>query len=143
MKTLAFVMALAIAPCAANAAENFTFKTTGTAIDSVRVPAEGANFQGVQVTNSRAEVTYASGRRDSVTAKCATWRNPPGAQFPQSGICVSENYDQNFSCQPRPEKTGANCWGLLTGTKGEWKGRTGVVSYTNGPEGLEGSGRWN
>ena len=63
MKTLVFVMALAIAPCAANAAENFTFKTTGTAIDSIRVPAEGANYQGVQMTNSRAEVTYAGDAR--------------------------------------------------------------------------------
>jgi hypothetical protein len=142
MKIIIFAIALAIAP-AAHAAENFTFKTTGTPIDNVRVPATGANFQGVSMTNSKAQVTYADGRKDTVAAKCAAWRNPSNAQFIQSGVCVSENYEQNFSCQPRAAKPGQNCWGLLTGTNGVLKGRTGVVAYTTGPEGLEGVGRWD
>lgn len=143
MKSIIAATALAIAPAAANAAENFTFRTTGTPIDNVRVPATGPNFQGVGMTNSKAEVVYASGRKDTVTAKCAVWRNPPNAQFNQSGVCVSQDYEQNYSCQPREGKQGANCWGLLRGTNGVFKGRTGVIAYTSGPEGLEGVGRWD
>lgn len=135
-------MALAVAPLAAHA-ENFSFKTTGTATDQLRVPATGADYQGVAMNNTKAEVTYENGKKETVTAKCAAWRNPPNAQFPQSGICVSQNYEQNYSCQPRPEKAGQNCWGLLRGTNGAYKGRTGVITYTNGPEGLQGVGRWN
>lgn len=146
MKTITILAALAaasLAASAANAAENFTFKTVGTPIDALRVPATGANFQGVAMNNTKAEVVYADGRKVTVTAKCAGWRNPPNAQFNQSGICVSQEYEQNYSCQPREGKPGANCWGLLRGTGGAYKGRTGVITYTNGPEGLEGVGRWS
>jgi hypothetical protein len=146
LKTLTWMIAaavLATAPAAAHAAvETFTFKTTGTTIDAVRVPATGAAFQGVAMNNTKAEVTYADGRKETVTAKCAAWRNPPNAQFSQSGVCVSRDYEQNYSCQPRDGKAGVNCWGLLRGTNGAYKGRTGLIAYTNGPEGLEGLGRW-
>ena len=49
----------------------------------------------------------------------------------------------SIGCQPREGKQGANCWGLLRGTNGVFKGRTGVIAYTSGPEGLEGVGRWD
>jgi hypothetical protein len=145
MKTITILAAMAAMNLAASAAsaQNFSFKTTGTPIDNLRVPATGADFQGVAMNNTKAEVTYADGRKETVTAKCAAWRNPPNSQFNQSGICVSQNYEQNYSCQPRAGKQGANCWGLLRGTNGAYKGRTGVITYTNGPEGLEGVGLWS
>jgi hypothetical protein len=144
MKIIAAALLLTVAPLTAHAAENFTFKTTGTAIDGLRSPATGASFQGVQMQNTQADVTFAGGRKSNPKAKCASWRNPPNAQFPQSGICVSAEYEQNYSCQPRGEgKPGVNCWGLLRGTAGAYAGKTGVVAYTSGPEGTEGVGRWN
>ena len=95
------------------------------------------------MNNSKAEVTYADGHKDTVSAKCAVWANPANSQFAQSGVCVSQDYEQNFSCQPRSGKPGQNCWGLLTGTNGAFKGRSGVIAYTSGPEGLFGVGRWD
>ena len=95
------------------------------------------------MNNTKAQVVYADGRKATVTAKCAAWRNPPNAQFNQSGVCFSQDYEQNYSCQPRDGKPGVNCWGLLRGTNGAYKGRTGLITYTSGPEGLEGVGRWS
>lgn len=146
MRLLAAALVLAIAPVAAHAADNFTFVTTGKPIAGVRTPAQGPTFQGAQVTDSSAEVTYADGRKETVTAKCAAWTNPPGSQFVQSGVCSSPNgYEQNFSCAPRQApKQGLNCWGILHGTPGgRYNGRTGLLTYTQGPEGLYGVGRWD
>lgn len=146
-KMLAAALVLAIAPVTAHAADNFTFVTTGKPIGGVRVPAQpapGAPFQGAQVTDSSAVVTWADGRKETVTAKCAAWTNPPNSQFVQSGVCNSENYEQNFSCAQRiAPKQGLNCWGILRGTAGPFKGRTGLLTYTQGPEGLFGVGRWD
>jgi len=146
MKMLTAALVLAIAPITAHAADNFTFVTTGKAIGAVRVPAQGPNFQGAQVNDTSAVVTYADGHKETVTAKCATWTNAPGSQFIQSGVCTSPNgYEQNYSCALRvAPKQGVNCWGILHGTAGgKYAGRTGLLTYTNGPEGLSGVGSWD
>ncbi|HEY2751577.1 hypothetical protein [Phenylobacterium sp.] len=144
MKALTIALLLAAAPFAAHAADDFTFVTTGKVVDGIRVPAEGAAFQGVQVTTYTAQVTYLNGKKETAEGKCGAWRNPPGAQFPTTGICVVPHvYEQQYSCQP--EGTAAsNCWGYLRGLPdGPWAGRTGLITYHSDAKGLSGVGRWN
>jgi hypothetical protein len=145
MKMLAAVLLLVCAPVAAQAADNFTFTTTGKTVDGVRVPAQGASFQGAQVTSFSTDVAYADGKKETVGGKCAVWKNPPNAQFDQSGVCTSPSlYTMQYSCQPDQAKIGLECWGYLIGAaEGRYKGRTGLVTYHSSAKGIAGVGRWN
>jgi hypothetical protein len=141
MKRLAAALLLLCAPVAAHAADNFTFTTTAKAIDGVRVPATGPSFGGARVFNFSSDTVYADGHKETTGGKCSDWRNPPGAQFPQSGVCNSPQYDVQYSCGA-PDANGANCWGLLTGKDGKYKGRTAVIAYRSTTTSI-GVGRWN
>ena len=145
MKQIAAALLLLSTPFAAHAAENFTFTTTTKGIDAVRAPLQGPSFQGAQVFTFATEVVYADGRKEPINGKCGGWKNPPNAQFDQSGVCVSPgNYTMQWSCQPDPGKNEADCWGHLIGAPdGRYKGRTGLVTYRSGAKGIVGVGRWN
>jgi hypothetical protein len=145
MKRLLTALIFLCTPVAAHAADNFTFTTTNKTNDGVRAPLQGPNFQGAQVFTFVDDVVYADGRKESVTGKCGGWKNPPGAQFDQSGVCVSpKNYTLRYSCQPETGKTVSNCWGYLEGApESVFKGRTGLVTYRTTPTGVVGVGRWN
>jgi hypothetical protein len=145
MKRFAAALLLLCAPAAAHAADNFTFSGMTKGIDGVRAPAQGAQFLGAQVFSYSTDVVYANGQKETITGKCGGWKNPPGAQFDQSGVCNSPgNYTMQYSCQPETGKPGANCWGYLVGApEGRYKGRTGLVTYRNADGGNVGVGRWN
>ncbi len=132
---------LAVTP--AMAAENFTFTSTVKAGDGVRVPPTGPAFQGGRVFSIATETSYAD-RKETTASKCASWTNAPGSAFPQSGVCsVADLYTVRFSCAPASDKpTEANCWGLLEGVGGRFKGRTGVIAYRNST-GSIGVRTWN
>lgn len=145
MKRLVAALLFLCAPVAAHAADTFTFSTVNKPIDGVRVPLQGPSFQGAQVFGFTTDVTYGDGRKESVTGKCGGWKNPPGAQFDQSGVCVSpKNYTMRYSCQPEPAKNVSNCWGYLEAApESAFKGRTGLVTYRTTAQGVVGVGRWN
>lgn len=143
MKTIIIAAVLAVAPMAAHAADSFTFVTTGKAIDGVRVPSQGPNFEGAQITTFSVDVTYGDGHKDTATGKCSAWRNPPGSRFEISGVCVAPGaYEQQYSCKITP-KNEQDCWGALMGTGGRFAGRTGLVTYHSAPNRLAGEGQWN
>jgi hypothetical protein len=145
MRRLAAALLLLCAPVAAHAADNFTFSTVNKPIEGVRVPLQGQSFQGAQVFSFTSDVTYADGHKESIAGKCGGWKNPPGAQFDQSGACVApKNYTMQYSCQPETGKNASNCWGYLVGApEGAFKGRTGVLAYRTTATGVIGVGRWN
>lgn len=143
MRQLAAALLLLCAPVAAQAADNFTFTNTTKMIDGVRVPAQGADFRGARVFSFSTDVVYANGQKETVSGKCSGWKNPPGAQFDQSGVCASPGaYTMQYSCQPEAGKNEGNCWGYLVG-EGRFKGRTGLVTYRSSASGNTGVGRWN
>ena len=143
MKLLIAALLLASAPFAANAAETFTFNSTVKAIDGVRVPATGPQFGGGRVFSIATDTTYADSHKDATSGKCASWTNPPGSQFPQSGVCTYGDYTVQFSCAAPTDASGeANCWGLLEGAGGRFKGKSGVISYRSAQT-VHGTGQWN
>ena len=144
MKRILLAGLLACAPIAAHASDTFTFTTAAKMIDGVRVPATGAPpFQGVRVFTITTTTTYADGHKEATSGKCGEWRNPPGAEFPGSGVCQYDEYTVHYSCAPAPENgKEANCWGLLTGIGGRYNGKTGTITYRNGQT-LVGTGLWN
>lgn len=129
---------------AAGAAENFTFESTAKAIDGVRVPLTGNPYQGARVFSISSSTTYGDGHKEVTAGKCANWANAPSAQFPQSGVCsVADVYTLRYSCAPAAEMpTESNCWGLLEGVGGRFKGRTGVIAYRSNSTGSVGVGTW-
>lgn len=143
MRTIAIAMLVACAPLAAHAAETFTFSSTAKAIDGVRVPATGPQFAGGRVFGITTDDAFADGRKETANGKCASWTNPPTAQFPQTGVCTfGDLYSLQFSCAAAEASGEANCWGLLIGTGGRYAGKTGVISYRSAQV-IHGVGQWN
>ena len=145
MKRLCAALLLLCAPLAAHAADDFTFSTVNKGIDGVRVPLQGSSFGGAQVFSFISDTVYADGHKDSIPGKCSGWRNPPGAQFEQSGVCVAPKaYTLRYSCQSEAGKNVSNCWGYLEAApESAFKGRTGVLAYRTTATGVVGVGRWN
>jgi len=145
MKRLCAALLFLCAPAAAHAADTFTFTTVNKFVDGVRVPQQGPSFLGAQVFSFDTETVYADGHKDKQLGKCSGWKNPPGAQFDQSGVCTSpKNYTLRYSCQPEAGKNVSNCWGYLEAApESPFKGRTGVIAYRTTANGVVGVGRWN
>lgn len=143
MKTIAIAMLVACAPFAAHATETFAFSSTAKAIDGVRVPATGPQFAAGRVFGITTDDVFADGHKETANGKCASWTNPPGSQFPQTGVCTfGELYTLQFSCAAGEASGEANCWGLLLGTGGRYTGKTGVISYRSAQV-IHGVGQWN
>jgi hypothetical protein len=144
MKTFAIALLVACAPLAAHAAETFTFSSAAKAFNGVRVPATGPEFAGGRIFDITTDDAFADGHKETAAGKCAGWTNPPGSQFPQTGVCsFGELYSLQYSCAAGDAPSGeANCWGLLVGTGGRYKGKTGVISYRSAQV-IHGVGQWN
>jgi hypothetical protein len=143
MMRLAAALLLIGFPAAAHdarAAEVFTFTSVEQPIAAA---ADTAARTGV-TTGFKAELEYGDGHRESVAGHCTAQDNPPGAVFSRSGVCTAPGaYRMEFHCQAAGE-SGSSCWGSLTGEiDGHHNGRTGLVTYQSGQQGVVGVGRWN
>jgi len=146
---VAAVAALAIGIAApAYAADSFTFVSKTTPIDAVATSSPGGMVMG-GVASVKSKATNADGSVQNAEGKCATWSAPPGGPFTTQGTCSlgdkdGEMFTAQFSCSAdEPGKPDANCWALLIGTGGDFKGRTGVSAWRAHDGGSEGVGQWN
>jgi hypothetical protein len=142
MMRLAAVLLLIATPVAAHdarAAEVFTI----TGLEQAVVAGDPAEPTAV-VTGFRADLDYGDGHRESVAGRCTAKDNPPGGAFSRSGVCRAPGaYTMEFHCQAAG-RSGSSCWGSLTGDlDGHHNGRTGLITYQAGLEGVVGVGRWN
>ena len=142
MMRLAVVVLLISTPVAAHdgrAAETFTFT-------SIEQPASagGPTEPGAILTGFKANLEYGDGHRESVAGQCTAQDTPAGTSFSRSGVCRAPGaYTMEFHCQAAG-RTGSSCWGSLTGDlDGHHNGRTGLITYQSGLEGVVGVGRWN
>ena len=142
MIRLAAALLLISSPVAAHdarAAEVFTFT-------SIEQPVSGGGpaGPGASLTGFKANLEYGDGHRESVAGQCTAQDNPPGAAVSRSGVCTAPGaYRMEFHCQAAA-RAGSSCWGYLTGDlDGHHNGRTGLITYQSGLEGLVGVGRWN
>jgi hypothetical protein len=142
MLRLAVALLLISTPVAAHdgrAAEVCTFSSIEQAISK-----DPATAAGATITGFRADLDYGDGHRESVAGRCTAQDNPPGAAFSRSGVCRAPGaYTMEFHCQAAG-RSGSSCWGSLTGDlDGRHNGRTGLITYQSGQEGVVGVGRWN
>jgi len=142
MMRLAAVLLLISSPVAAHdarAAEVFTF--TGSEQAGY---GGGAAQPDAAISGFKANLEYEDGHRESVASHCTARDNPPGAAFSRSGVCTAPGaYTMEFHCQA-VGRAESSCWGSLTGDlDGHHNGRTGLVTYQSGPDGVVGVGRWN
>jgi hypothetical protein len=141
--------AIGVAAPAANAAETFTFTSTVKSNDVAMSTAPGAKpvFGGTADVTSK--TTFADGKVLQSSGKCANWSAPPGSIFDTTGSCAlgdasGELYTVQFSCATDAAKAPeANCWALLIGTGGAWKGKTGMATYRTDASSAHGVGMWN
>jgi hypothetical protein len=143
MRLVVFALAGAVvtSPAAAHdarAAAVFTFTASEQALPA------GPAGPGAVVTSLAANLEYGDGHRESVASHCEAQDIPGGPEFTRSGVCHAPGaYTMVFHCQAAGE-AGSNCWGYLTGElSGQHNGRTGLITYRVGPEGVVGVGRWN
>ncbi len=155
MKYLATAAALAalatgvVAPAAASAADTFTFKSTADSQVNAASTAPG----GPTVMGGTAKVTSKAANADGTTTEthgtCASWSPPPGTAFTSTGVCSlndakGELFTVQFTCAADTAKEGeANCWALLVGVGGAYKGRTGTAAYRSSATESHGVGMWN
>ena len=151
MKLLVIAAVMACAASAAHA-ETFTFTTTAKVIDSVLLSpaAPSGRPEGAEVFTASTLTTFADGKKQTTSGKCASWILPPGSPFGSNGVCAYTEdkaplYAVEYSCEaPANGGAGVNCWGKLTGQGGPWKGRTGTFGFFNGADGSSrGTGQWN
>jgi hypothetical protein len=143
VKSLAFSLLLVCSPATAHTgrtAEDFTFTGTEKAIEG-----DAGSGSTAVVTSFSTNLEYGDGHRESASGKCTVSKNPPGAAFGLSGVCVAPGvYTMEFHCQAAVGEAEVNCWGSLTGApESHHNGLTGLVTYQTGPEGVAGVGRWN
>jgi hypothetical protein len=146
MKRLLAILLLACAPAVAQA-ETFTFKTTNKAIDGVQLPSPAGPTgrpSGANVFTVATVTSYADGKVMQSAGKCSQWILPPGDAFGSSGVCTydgADSYSVAYTCAP-PANNGNDCWGRLMGTGGQFKGRTGLITFHAG-QNPQGTGLWN
>lgn len=135
MKKVLLATAILCASAMAAHAESFTFTATNKTTSSIVVPMPGS-VAAASTADGEATTTFASGKTDKSTSKCAIQTRPPGDQFAATGVCNATsdrgNFGITFACQNADQaKFTSMCWGVLVGLSGDYKGKSGALSWTS------------
>lgn len=135
MKKILLATAVLCASAFAAHAESFTFEGTNKTTGSIVVPMPGS-VAASSTSDGSATATFASGKTEKSTTKCAVQTRPPGDQFAATGVCNSTadkgTFGITFACQNADKaKFTSMCWGVLVGLSGDYKGKSGALSWTS------------
>jgi hypothetical protein len=153
------ILASAMMLCASSLAayaDSFSFSSTSHTVNqlSAMVPGGGKPVLAA-FSNGSATNTYASGKQTKSTSTCAFWTAEPGSQFTFVGACnvTEEGGDQSSiaaSCAAANNaQTEGDCWGVMMGTSGSHKGKSGTITWhqkagADDKSGMAwGVGQWN
>jgi hypothetical protein len=154
MKSILISLLLVGASALAAQAETFTFTSVGTTQNAINAPVLGDKPVMAVFIETKATITYASGKAATNLGHCASWSTTPGSTFEIDGACVDteSNGDQDsivYGCDyADKERTKADCWGYLTGMSGGLAGKSGTISWhqsisPDGKGAANGVGQWN
>jgi hypothetical protein len=133
MKTAFAALLLGLSATAAQA-ETFTFTSSFTSVSQIAVPVAGSKSMFL-ATRNLSTLTYASGKKTTLSGTCAGWSAPSGSTSAVTGICTfsedaASEATASISCNWTDAKqTQADCWGQMTGMSGHWQGKTGTISW--------------